>query len=106
MFNAQKPWKDQLPEALTWFDALKHRVEINVEKILDDIEHTPLSYVANAPLDPQPSHTPSSPCSFGGPSSNSLIGAQVSLPELAHRILRARCPLCFGHETWGGDPNT
>jgi hypothetical protein len=77
--NSTDPWKNQLPDALLWFDALKRYIDVEFAKVLDDTEQQ-LFQATNGPC---------------------------SLPrdgKVAAYILRKWCSWCFGRRTWGGNP--
>jgi hypothetical protein len=38
MINANEPWKDALPEAITWFNVLTHEVDREMEGIFMPME--------------------------------------------------------------------
>ncbi|KIJ55039.1 hypothetical protein M422DRAFT_241124 [Sphaerobolus stellatus SS14] len=81
-FSSKEPFKNQLPEALIWYDALKLEAENQTQQLLrlgDSIAQGP---------------------------STASSESQPSSSMLAHWRLRHLCPACFGQSTWGGDAET
>jgi hypothetical protein len=75
------PWKNQLPEAILWFDAMKRLIDVQFCKLMDKAEHKLLTS-SESPISLPPNH------------------------HVAAYILRKRCSWCFGRRDWGGDPET
>jgi hypothetical protein len=86
IIDSEQPWKDALPEALTWYHVLKHEVDTRVEQLLSDQEKASKQWLPDS-------------------RSNDDTATECH-PQLANRILRARCESCFGRSEWGGNADT
>ena len=91
-FKAKIPFRNQLPEAIIWFNALKHKVQISEGEIIMAAEgqmnhdHTP---IRAGPSSSTSDHQPTTMLAGDG---------------LAHSRLHQLCPACFGGRSWGGLP--
>ncbi|KAJ7482778.1 hypothetical protein FB451DRAFT_1129761 [Mycena latifolia] len=72
---AKEPFRDGLAQAVQWYSNLRTGVQAKVDAVLVAAEQSILP--PTPPVPPGPT------------------------PGRAHRILRDRCPACFGLETWG-----
>ncbi|KIJ49901.1 hypothetical protein M422DRAFT_246270 [Sphaerobolus stellatus SS14] len=98
---AKDPWKHQLSDTLTWFDVLKHDIELHVNRLLnDDVVEIGRS------SDTEGSITGSHPSSAITEEQHSdeteqAMDSEVDAANLAHASLRQHCPACFGARAWG-----
>jgi hypothetical protein len=104
-FQTNQPFKNQLPEALTWFDALKLKVEYQMEDILSAAAASnprpPPPYSGNATLNGHTQRPPSSSIPTSSPKEPTSRTEQTSenaqlQSGIASTRLRNRCPACFG----------
>ncbi|KAJ7436592.1 hypothetical protein FB451DRAFT_1153076, partial [Mycena latifolia] len=90
---AKEPFRDGLAQAVQWYSNLRTGVQAKVNAASEattptsDAEPMEGASHTNSPHAPDTSDEPPVP---PGPT-----------PGCAHRILRDRCPACFGLETWG-----
>jgi hypothetical protein len=75
-FSAKIPFKNQLPEAVTWFNALQHQLKQTEISMLQEAEKSI-------------------------PQSLDNISDSELRPGLSHWRLRQLCPACFGSRQWG-----
>lgn len=90
------PFRKGLGNAFQWYDMLSQTLDDRVDAMVEDAEQKLESAPsANLRSGPAPSATPA-PASSPG---------EAATPELqkgkAAKVLRDRCPACFGLEEWG-----
>ncbi|KAJ6494212.1 hypothetical protein C8R45DRAFT_824346 [Mycena sanguinolenta] len=91
--RATDPFRAGLGNAVLWASNLRDRLQRKVDAALA---------AADAALFPSPAAPMSTPTSASASASASAPGTPPTLtPGRAHRILRERCPACFGLEEWG-----
>ncbi|KAJ7096171.1 hypothetical protein C8R44DRAFT_583385, partial [Mycena epipterygia] len=87
---AKDPFRVGLSQAVQWYSNLSTRLQCKVDAALLAAEET---------LFPPPPRTPSTPPA--PPTSEAPLENPPLTPGRADRILRERCPACFGLDAWG-----
>ncbi|KAJ6553265.1 hypothetical protein B0H19DRAFT_1377852 [Mycena capillaripes] len=86
------PFRTSLTQAVQWSSNLRDRIERKLHTVLGASEQALLPEEARDQLaEPSPPSAPSTEPS----------AAHSLTPGRASRILRERCPACFGHTEWG-----
>ncbi|KIJ48717.1 hypothetical protein M422DRAFT_247573 [Sphaerobolus stellatus SS14] len=114
-FATKEPFKNQLPEALVWFNALIFEAESRTRQQLraaDPAVHRFLTIARAAreasasarQLSLPPCQTVASACQEAVTAPQAATAAWLPIPPLADLRLWELCPACFGRRDWGGDP--
>ncbi|KAJ7439132.1 hypothetical protein FB451DRAFT_1151843 [Mycena latifolia] len=86
---AKDPFREGLAQAVQWYSNLRTKVQVKLEAALAAAEASILPPIIPQPMTPT-REIAAEPVVPPGPT-----------PGRAHRVLRERCPACFGLETWG-----
>ncbi|KAJ7834258.1 hypothetical protein B0H14DRAFT_2363941 [Mycena olivaceomarginata] len=89
--RAKDPFRKLLGQAVLWYSNIKERVRAKVDAALT---------AAEPPL-PPPSDPPMEPLETSAPPEAPLDAEAGTTSSAASRVLRERCPACFGLEEWG-----
>ncbi|KAJ7490764.1 hypothetical protein FB451DRAFT_1124335 [Mycena latifolia] len=117
---AKDPFREGLAQAVQWYSNLRTKVQVKLEAALAAAEASILPPIIPQPMTPTreiaAEVSEASEADLEGTASSAKIidGSTPALdnsdepvvppgptPGRAHRVLRERCPACFGLETWG-----
>jgi hypothetical protein len=80
-----------------WYDALKFQVDDYIDTMLDTYDEEQ--------QDTQPTNADNAPLTATVARNEQGVKDNNAAHTLASRVLRKRCPACFGRRNWGGDPD-